>query len=197
MIYHEDFDDDGSQINQDPKEHSIGFKVRSARADNVEYPEGAFTHNLGDFFFYSNFTLIRVYGCNQAPHMLPIIVAPRLAFIEFIWQMLWSKKDQIRTKKKGQHLPLMVKFNEFNVGCDTLDKVQEFLVNNYKLKVFKERNYDPEGYINDVRTNNLRVRGFTCHFNERGDLIRNAYPSEPLQRRRKWNHLSKLERERT
>lgn len=90
----------------------------------------------------------------------------------------------------------MVTYNEFNVGCDTLDNVQEFLVNNYRLKVGQARHYDPEGYINDVRTNKLRVRGFTHHFNEREDVIRNAYPSEALQRRRKWNYLSKLERER-
>lgn len=73
------------------------LRVKSARAEGIEYPEGFFTHNFGDFFFYSNCTLIRVYGCNQASHMLPIIVSPRLAFIEFIWQMLWSEKEKIRT----------------------------------------------------------------------------------------------------
>lgn len=58
------------------------------------------------------------------------------------------------------------------------------------------RHYDPKDYINDVRTNELRLRDFTHHFDESEDLIRNAYPSEALQRRRKWNYLRKLERER-
>lgn len=109
--------------------------------------------------------------------------------------MLWQEKEQIRTKKKRQHLPQVVKYNEFNVGCDTLDKVQEFLFNSYRLKVVQARHYAPEGYINDVKINKLRVRGFTHHSDEREDLIRNSYPSEALQRRRKWNYLSKLERE--
>lgn len=88
-----------------PKDIIKILKVRSAKVDNTIYPEGAFTHNFGDFFFYSNCTFIRVYGCNQAPHMLPFIVSLRIAFIKCIWQLLWLEKEQIRIERKGQHLP--------------------------------------------------------------------------------------------
>lgn len=44
--------------------------------------------------------------------------------------------------------------------------------------------------------NELKVRSFTHNFDEREDLIRNDYPSKALQRRKKWEYLNKLERER-
>lgn len=35
------------------------LRMRAWRAPNVQYVEGAFSHNFGDFFFYGDFTIIR------------------------------------------------------------------------------------------------------------------------------------------
>lgn len=99
------------------------MRVKSARVENVEYPEGEFSHNFGDLF-YSNCTIIRVYGCPQPPHILPIIVSSRLALIKFMWQVMWMEKEIVKTEKKGQRLPRMIAYEEFCVGSDTLEKVQ-------------------------------------------------------------------------
>lgn len=101
------------------------MRIRRCKAKNIVYPEGAFSHNFGDFFFYTNCTMIRVYGCDQAPHFLLVVVSPRLAFIEFIWKMLWMEKEHVRTKK-GKHLPRFTVYREFWVGVTPLRKYKIF-----------------------------------------------------------------------
>lgn len=164
-----------------PMEIVKKLRIRSAKARDIEYSEGAFSHNFCDFFFYSNCT---------------ITISSRFAFIELMWQLMWMERDQIRTEKKGEHLPRMIVYDKFNVGCDTLEKVQKFIVNTYQLKVSQAINFDPEGYINYARTQKLKVTDFSHHFDEREDIIRNASPLESIQIRKKWEYLNKLERER-
>lgn len=62
-----------------PKEIIKILRIRSCRADGHVYLKGAFTHNLGDFFFYGNCTIIRIYGCEQGPHVLPIVVSRKVS----------------------------------------------------------------------------------------------------------------------
>lgn len=44
-------------------------------------------HNWGDYYLHENSVVIRVYGCPQGPHVLPIFVSPKLAFMEIMWQL--------------------------------------------------------------------------------------------------------------
>lgn len=71
-----------------------------------------------------------------------------------------------------------------------------FFGKNYKLKVGLARHFDLEGYINDMRINKLKIRGFFHYNDEKEDLIRNALPVEAIQWKKKWEYLKKLERER-
>lgn len=52
------------------------LRMKDVGEKNTKYPEGNFSHNFGDFFFYSDCTIIRVYGCPQPPHIMPVIVLP-------------------------------------------------------------------------------------------------------------------------
>lgn len=47
-----------------------------------------------------------------------------------------------------------------------------------------------------MRTQKLKVRGYSHHFGEQEDLIRNVSPPMAMQMRKKWEYLQKLERER-
>lgn len=77
------------------------MRMKDAKAKNTNYLEGAFSHNFGNFFFYANCTIIWVYGFSQVPHILPVIVLPRLAFIEIMWWLMWIEKYLVRIEKKG------------------------------------------------------------------------------------------------
>lgn len=63
-------------------------------------PNWPITHNWGDFYFHDNFTVMRVYGCPQPPHILPKIVPMRLAIIEFIWQLTLVDKEYLLPHRK-------------------------------------------------------------------------------------------------
>lgn len=70
------------------------------------------------------------------------------------------------------------------------------MVKNYRLRVAQARHFDPEGYINEIRVNKLKEKGYFHSFVEREHLIRNALPHEVEQRRKKWDLMNKFERER-
>ena len=42
-------------------------------------------HNWGDIFLFPTFSLMRLYGFPQPPHILPKFIPPRLGIIKFIW----------------------------------------------------------------------------------------------------------------
>lgn len=73
--------------------------------------------------------------------------------------MMWVDKDKI-PERKGRHLPKATMFREFEIGCDNLEKIQDFLVRNYRFKVGIVRNYDLEGYIGDLRLNKFKDRNY-------------------------------------
>lgn len=77
-----------------------------------------------------------------------------------------------------------------------MEKIQDFFIKNYRLKVAIARNYDPEGYIGDLRLNKLKERSYHHQFYEIEDLLRNALPIEAVQRKKKWELLKRLEKER-
>lgn len=74
--------------------------------------------------------------------------------------MMWMEREKIKSDRKEKFLPRKIFFNEFIVGCETLQKVQDFLVKNCRLRVSQARHFDPEGYINDIRVNKLKEKGY-------------------------------------
>lgn len=48
-------------------------------------PEVRHTQNFHDWFYMGDYTLVRLYGCPQAPHLLPIFVSDIIEFLEFMW----------------------------------------------------------------------------------------------------------------
>lgn len=106
------------------------------------------------------------------------------------------EKEKIKIDRKEKLLPRVTVFNEFTVGCDALEKVQNFLSKNHRLRVAQARHFDPEGCTNDIRVNKLKEKGYFHYFVEREDLIKNAHLREVEQRRKKWDLMNKFERER-
>ncbi len=55
-------------------------------------------HNWGDIFLFSTFSLMRIYGCPQPPHILPKFIPPRLGIIEFIWKLFMDNREYLGPK---------------------------------------------------------------------------------------------------
>lgn len=56
------------------------------------------------------------------------------------------------------HLPRYIVSGDFVVSCDTIDKIWEFLKDNFHLQSGKVREYDHEGYINEFKVHKMKSK---------------------------------------
>ena len=109
-------------------------------------PEGKrLDHNWGDIFLFPTFSVMRVYGFPQPPHILPKYIPPRLGIIEFIWQLFMVNREYLGPKvHRGTFLCRCFKVGDFTIGKEALEPVHTFL-HHYNLVTGPYRMYDPDG----------------------------------------------------
>lgn len=104
-------------------------------------------HNWGDIFTYKECTVIRVYACPQPPHILPKYIPPRLAIVEFFWQLFMMNKEYLPANMhKGTFLCRCFKVGDFSIGKNAIDQIHDYL-RHYNLATAPYRMYDPDNYI--------------------------------------------------
>ena len=104
-------------------------------------------HNWGDIFLFPTFSLMRVYGCPQPPHILPKYIPPRLRIIEFIWQLFMVNREYLGPKvHRGTFLCRCFKIGYFTIGKEALELVHAFL-HHYNLCTGPYRMCDREGWM--------------------------------------------------
>ncbi len=104
-------------------------------------------HNWGDIFLFPTFSLMRVYGCPQPPHILPKFIPPKLGIIEFIWQLFMVNRKYLGPKvHRGTFLCRCFKIGDFTIGKEALEPVHAFL-HHFNLCTSPYRMYDPEGWM--------------------------------------------------
>jgi len=64
-------------------------------------------YNIGDWYFYQNHTVIRIYGCELAPYRLPRYVPMRLFALEYFKQ--FGNADMLHFHSKGKKAQLKIK----------------------------------------------------------------------------------------
>jgi hypothetical protein len=69
-------------------------------------PENA----MGDWMFFTQSTVIWVYGCQEGPHLLPVFLTPRIFALEYIRQRIISETEHFHKAHKASNLkfPFMV-----------------------------------------------------------------------------------------
>jgi hypothetical protein len=63
-------------------------------------PENA----MGDWMFFTQSTMIWVYGCQEGPHLLPFFLTPRIFALEFIRQRIISKTEYFLKAHKASNM---------------------------------------------------------------------------------------------
>ena len=65
---------------------------------------------MGDWMFFTQSTVIWVYGCQEGPHLLPIFLTPGIFAFEFIRQRIISEIEHFLKAHKASNLkfPFMV-----------------------------------------------------------------------------------------
>ena len=130
-------------------------------------------HNWGDIIPYPVSTILRVYGFQGTPHILPYNVPSRMGFVEVLWQLGCIHEDNLTGKGKGTLFPDYTVVSDFVFSKGGWVHFDQFFIN-YHLKNGSVRQHDPEGFFALFRQ---RIKGgkFSHVFNFPEDLIRNEF----------------------
>jgi hypothetical protein len=110
------------------------------------------TYKIGDWYFYQNHTVIRIYGCELCPYRLPRYVPMRLFALEYYRQLINSDLTHFHSAKKKANL----KFRD-HLGPFTMNKKDGWQEADQMLEQLKLKKsfwwvpYDPEGFISARR----------------------------------------------
>ena len=121
-------------------------------------------YSIGDWYFYQDHTVIRIYGCELAPYRLPKYVPMRLFALEYFRQFgnadmvhFYSRSKKAQLKIRHQLGPFI--FNKREEAWEEADKI----LKGYQLKTsFYWAPYDPNHFIS-LRRIKYRLAGYD-HF---------------------------------
>lgn len=161
----------------------ISLEIRSLMCQK-DILGSAATHNWADWFFYSKYTLIRVYGAKVAPHCLPLYVSDKLDFIELMWKIDVMDYEMFRKDRKGFVVYPQCSFSYFKVIALEGYEKMGIMVNNLRMPIDEVRVFDPEIFVaGRRRKKNL---GIIHHdFFYKDDVLRNLTSDEVVMVRKK------------
>jgi len=122
-------------------------------------------YSIGDWYYYQNHTVIRIYGCELAPYRLPKYVPMRLFALEYYQQFnsadlshFYGAKKRAQLKIRHQLCPFI-----FNKREEAWKDVDTILGEKLKLNhSFLWSPYDPEHFISYRRVKN-KLTGYVHH----------------------------------
>jgi hypothetical protein len=102
---------------------------------------------VGDWMLFMHSTVIWVYGCQEAPHLLPVFLTPRLFFLEFMRQRIISETKHFLKMHKASNLKFPFIINPFVVKTRSfLHQIQANL-KEFGFAQLQGRKYDPHQII--------------------------------------------------
>ena len=110
-------------------------------------------YKIGDWYFYQNHTILRIYGCELCPYRLPRYVPMRLFSLEYFRQFINSDLSHLHSTKKMARLKLRDQLGPFVMNKkEGWKDADELLGQTYRLnRSFWWVPYDPYGFINARR----------------------------------------------
>jgi hypothetical protein len=104
-------------------------------------------NTMGDWMFFTQSTVIWVYGCQEGPHLLPVFLTPRIFSLEFIRQRIISETEHFLKAHKASNLKFPFVVGPFVVKRKScLPQIQSKL-NEFGFTQLQGRRYDPHQVI--------------------------------------------------
>ena len=111
------------------------------------------THDQGSIFLFEEYTIIRIVGWPQPPHISSKYVPMRLGFVDIFQQLISLNREYLgRGGKKGTFLCRCTKVGDFEFGKNAIEESNAFL-KNYKLPIGLARTYDPFNVVRHALKN--------------------------------------------
>jgi len=122
-------------------------------------------YNIGDWYYYQNHIVIRIYGCELSPYRLPKYVPMRLFALEYYRQFNSADLTHFYGARKKSHFKIRHQLGPFifNKRYEAWKDFDTILGEKLKLKLsFHWSPYDPEHFIRFRRVKN-RLTGYVHH----------------------------------
>jgi len=104
-------------------------------------------NSMGDWMFFTQSTVIWVYGCQEGPHLLPVFLTPNIFGLEFIRQRIISETEHFLKAHKTSNLKFLFMVGPFVVKRKScLPQIQSKL-NEFGFTQLQGRIYDPHQVI--------------------------------------------------
>jgi hypothetical protein len=111
-------------------------------------------NRVGDWVLFMHSTVIWVYGCQEAPYLLPIFLTPRVFSLEFIRQRIISETEHFLKLHKASNLKFPFIIGPFVVKTRScLSQIQTKL-KEFGFSQLQGRRYDPHQVISKRRLMN-------------------------------------------
>jgi len=128
---------------------------------------------VGDWFCFSDYTLIRVYGFEGEPFKLPKFASRRLFALEFFRQRLVAENDNFIKHKKASSLKFVFTLEPFVVKSIFAANIIDQILRSMAFENDKSLRYDPKGVMNQRRME-ANFRGYDVEQDEVLDTLANT-----------------------
>ena len=122
-------------------------------------------YNIGDWYYYQNHTVIRIYGCELAPYRLPKYFPMRLFSLEYYRKFNSADLTHFYGARKKAQLKIRHQLGPFifNKREEAWKDADTILREKIKLKLsFHWSQYNPEHFISFRRVKNKLI-GYVHH----------------------------------
>jgi len=121
-------------------------------------------YSIGDWYFYQNHTMIKIYGCELSPYKLPNYVPMRLFALEYFKQFISSYLTHFYGARKRAQLKIRNQLGHFIFNKrKAWEEADKILRDQLMLKQsFYLAPYDPEHFISYRKVKN-KLTGYVHH----------------------------------
>ena len=100
---------------------------------------------------FENHTILRVYGVEEEPYLLPTFLTPRIYAIEYFKQRFILDHKHFASNNKSITFKLPQKIGPFMVRSRTTKTIVEYLWRDLKFQQGEKINYDPFHVISEKK----------------------------------------------
>ena len=131
------------------------------------------TELIGDWFFYQDFTVIKVYGFEGISYKLPKFLTRRLLVWEFLRQRLSVENENFIKHKKVSSIKFKFTLQPFEVESVYVVTIIDQIMEIMKLQTYKSLRYDPRKVIHQ-RKIDVNLKGYEADHDEVLDALANT-----------------------
>lgn len=111
-------------------------------------------HQNGDWYLFENHTILRIYGFEDEPYLLPTFLTPKIYALEFIRWRFATNYEHFAKYKKSITFNLPYKTGPFIARSGTSKTITKDLLKEMKFQKGEINNYYPHHIISEKRKQN-------------------------------------------